>query len=77
MPALVSYWEGAILHFPLNQYIFTLPTQTYLHQPHDKHSRLIWALALDSKCRYNVGSVRPGLARQSLRLWISWRLHTT
>jgi len=21
MPALVSYWEGAILHFPLNQYI--------------------------------------------------------
>ena len=20
MPALVSYWEGAILHFPLNQY---------------------------------------------------------
>ena len=22
MPALVSYWEGAILHFPLNQYKF-------------------------------------------------------
>jgi len=22
MPALVSYWEEAILHFPLNQYKF-------------------------------------------------------
>jgi hypothetical protein len=31
MPALVSYWEGANLHFPLNQYTFTLSEQASVH----------------------------------------------
>ena len=29
MPALVSYWEGAILHFPLNQY--SIAARTHPH----------------------------------------------
>lgn len=29
MPALVSYWEGAILHFPLNQYTITRQVKGY------------------------------------------------
>ena len=45
MPALVSYWKGAILHFPLNQYnlarslslhplhVGELPVDTLLDQP--------------------------------------------
>ena len=35
MPALVSYWEGAILHFPLNQYT---PRSTRKEQrAYDRH----------------------------------------
>jgi len=73
MPALVSYWEGAILHFPLNQYTTTRVLKHFnINVPEDPAERRFLVGALSQIQIYENLYYRHAKGFFPEDLWDGW-----